>query len=252
MAYKIILDSGHGGSDPGAVYNGRREKDDTLKIALAVGKLLAADGYDVAYTRTTDVYQTPYEKAQIANKAGADLFISIHRNSSAVPNRYAGVESLVYDMSGMKVDLAENIDSQLAALGFRDIGVSARPNLVVLRRTKMPAVLVEVGFLNTESDNRLLDSKFSQVARAIADGIEETVSPTGQEVLYRVQVGAFRSRDNAGGLLGELKSQDFPGFLTYRDGLYRVQVGAFRELDNAVRMEQRLRQKGYPTYLVSE
>ena len=50
----------------------------------------------------------------------------------------------------------------------------------------------------------------------------------------------------------ELKSQDFPGFLTYRDGLYRVQVGAFRELDNAVRMEQRLRQKGYPTYLVSE
>ena len=116
----------------------------------------------------------------------------------------------------------------------------------------MPAVLVEVGFLNKESDNRLLDSKFSQVARAIADGIEETVSPTGQEVLYRVQVGAFRSRDNAERLLEELKSQDFPGFLTYRDGLYRVQVGAFRELDNAVRMEQRLRQKGYPTYLVSE
>ena len=215
MAYKIILDSGHGGSDPGAVYNGRREKDDTLKIALAVGKLLAADGYDVAYTRTTDVYQTPYEKAQIANKAGADLFISIHRNSSAVPNRYAGVESLVYDMSGMKVDLAENIDSQLAALGFRDIGVSARPNLVVLRRTKMPAVLVEVGFLNTESDNRLLDSKFSQVARAIADGIEETVSPTGQEVLYRVQVGAFQ------------------------------------QLGNAVAMEQRLRREGYSTMLTS-
>ncbi len=252
MAYKIMLDAGHGGSDPGAVYNGRQEKDDTLKLAMAVGKLLSEDGYDVEYTRTTDVYQTPYEKAQIANNSGADLFISIHRNSSAVPNRYSGVESLVYDKSGLKLRLAENINDQLASLGFRNIGVSARPNLVVLRRTKMPAVLVEAGFLNTDADNRLLDENFNEAARAIADGIEETVNPEGQEMFYRVQVGAFRNRANAERLLEELNEQGFQGFLTYRDGYYRVQVGAFRELDNAVRMEQRLRQRGYSTYLVNE
>ena len=68
MAYKIVVDSGHGGEDPGAVYPGRQEKEDTLRLALEVGRLLEAGGQDVVYTRTTDVYQTPFEKAQIANR----------------------------------------------------------------------------------------------------------------------------------------------------------------------------------------
>ena len=82
MAYKIVVASGHGGEDPGAVYPGRQEKEDTLRLALEVGRLLEAGGQDVVYTRTTDVYQTPFEKAQIANREEADYFISIHRNSS--------------------------------------------------------------------------------------------------------------------------------------------------------------------------
>ena len=113
MAYKIVIDAGHGGTDPGAVYKGRQEKDDNLRLALAVGRILSQNGVDVVYTRTTDVYQTPFEKARIGNDAGADWFISFHRNSSPQPNQYSGVESLVYGLSGQKVDMAENINGAL-------------------------------------------------------------------------------------------------------------------------------------------
>ena len=92
----------HGGRDPGAVYNGRQEKDDNLRLALAVGEILQENGIQVEYTRTTDVYETPYQKAMEANEAGVDLFISIHRNSFPTDNVVSGVESLVYDLSGLK------------------------------------------------------------------------------------------------------------------------------------------------------
>ena len=59
MAYKIVLDAGHGGGDPGAVYQGRQEKDDTLTLTMAVGEILERNGIDVVYTRTEDIYQTP-------------------------------------------------------------------------------------------------------------------------------------------------------------------------------------------------
>ena len=79
MPYSIMLDAGHGGADPGAVYEGRQEKDDNLKLAMAVGKILADNGIDVLYTRTTDVYQTPFEKTRLANQAGVDYFIYFYR-----------------------------------------------------------------------------------------------------------------------------------------------------------------------------
>mgnify|MGYP002801194289 FL=1 len=147
----------HGGTDPGAVYRGRQEKDDNLELTLEVGKILEENGIDVVYTRTTDVYQTPFEKARLANESGADYFISFHRNSSPSDNQYEGVEVLVYDKKGIKIDLAENIVGALGELGFRELGVKERPGLVVLRRTKMPALLVETGFINSDSDNDLYD-----------------------------------------------------------------------------------------------
>ena len=109
MAYSIMLDAGHGGQDPGAVYKGRQEKDDNLKLALAVGKILEDNGINVSYTRTTDVYQTPFEKAQLANQAGVDYFISFGRNSGLIDKQYNGVEVLVYDKNGIKYQMAENI-----------------------------------------------------------------------------------------------------------------------------------------------
>jgi len=71
----VMLDAGHGGYDNGASFNGRREKDDTLNLALAVGNILENRGVDVLYTRTTDIYQSPAQKARIANESDADYFM---------------------------------------------------------------------------------------------------------------------------------------------------------------------------------
>ena len=179
MPVSIMLDAGHGGRDPGAVYNGRQEKDDVLKLVLAIGEILQNSGIDVEYTRTTDIYETPFQKATEANEAGVDFFISIHRNSSPLANQYMGVESLIYNLSGIKYEMAENINAQLETVGFKDLGVKARPNLVVLRRTKMPAILVEVGFINSDSDNTIFDKNFNDIAQAIADGILDTLEEKG-------------------------------------------------------------------------
>lgn len=172
----IVLDAGHGGSDFGAVYLGRMEKDDNLRLTMAVGNILQKAGQNVIYTRTEDVYETPSRKAQEANAANADYFVSIHRNSSPYDNQYTGVESLVYDRYGTAAKMAENINRQLEDVGFVNQGVNERTNLAVLRQTNMPAVLVEVGFINTDRDNMLFDSRFNAIARAIADGILMSVS----------------------------------------------------------------------------
>lgn len=179
MAIKIMIDAGHGGYDNGATYEGRKEKDDNLALALAVGEILQAQGYDVEYTRTEDVYDSPVQKARIGNESGADFFISIHRNSSPTPNQYNGVQTLIYDNSGIKAVMAENINKELEEVGYRNINVAERPNLAVLRRTKMPALLVEAGFINSDIDNNLWDTKFSETAEAIARGIDETIRAAG-------------------------------------------------------------------------
>lgn len=171
----VVIDAGHGGANPGASYRGRQEKDDALALALAVGDILERNGIEVYYTRTTDVYEPPFQKAMEGNAVGADYFVSIHRNSSPYPNQYTGVETLVYNRYGEAARLAANINEQLEMVGFVNQGVNERPNLVVLNRTNMPAVLVEVGFINTDADNQLLDDRFYDVAQAIADGIIETL-----------------------------------------------------------------------------
>lgn len=171
----VVLDAGHGGVNPGAVYNGRQEKDDALNLTLAVGNILERNGVDVYYTRTTDIYESPAQKAMEGNAAGGDYFVSIHRNSSPYPNQYTGIESLVYNRYSEAARLAYNINAQLEQVGFENQGVNERQNLVVLNRTQMPAVLVEVGFINTDADNALFDSKFDEIAQAIADGILQTV-----------------------------------------------------------------------------
>ena len=175
MPYKIMLDAGHGGNDPGAVYGGRQEKDDNLRLAMAVGNILSQNGIDVVYTRTDDVYQSPIEKARLANASGADYFISFHRNSSPEPNQYSGVETLVYNQSGRKLTMALNINRALENIGFKNLGVKSRPGLVVLRRTRMPALLIETGFINTPEDNERFDENFNEIARAIADAILTTL-----------------------------------------------------------------------------
>ena len=143
---------------------------------MAVGNILQNAGQNVIYTRTGDVYETPSQKAQEANAANADYFVSIHRNSSPYDNQYTGIESLVYNRYGTAAKMAGNINRQLEDIGFVNQGVNERTNLAVLRQTNMPAVLVEVGFINTDRDNMLFDSRFNEIAQAIADGILMSVS----------------------------------------------------------------------------
>ena len=280
------LQPAHGGRDPGAVYQGRQEKDDNLSLVLSIGEILQENDVDVEYTRTTDIYQTPYEKAMIANRAEADFFISIHRNSFPTDNQVSGVESLVYDLSGLKYEMGENINAQLETVGFVNLGVKARPNLVVLRRTQMPAVLVEVGFINSNTDNQLLDENFEAVTQAIARGILDTLEDAGlvqaqaevqneipsdfepgtsretqadvetgvdagNRPVYRVQVGAFRNRYYAERLLKELEEQEYPTEIDDTGEFFRVKVGVFSVLNDAVKMEKRLKFAGYSTVVVS-
>ena len=175
MASRIILDAGHGGYDNGAVYFGRMEKHDNLDLTLEIGEILNNNGVDVLYTRVEDVYVSPLERAYMANQEGADYFVSIHRNSSPTPNTYSGVQSLVYDMEDPSAVLAANINQELEEVGFSDLGITVRTDLAVLRRTDMPAVLVEVGFINTDSDNALFDERFDEIAYAIAAAIMDTL-----------------------------------------------------------------------------
>ena len=232
--YKVALDAGHGGSDPGAVYNGRQEKDDTLDLTLAVGDILKKNGVDVFYTRTTDEYETPFKKATDANNSGADLFISIHRNSSETPNQYSGVESLVFNDTGLKAEVARNINNQLEDVGFKNLGVDVRKNLVVLKRTKMPAVLVEAGFINNDKDNYLFDQEFDKIANAIADGILESIpasergsgqssnnnqrnGSTSGSMTPRSTTGAMAGSTTTGSMMGSMTTSSMTGAASISD-----------------------------------
>lgn len=258
MARKVIIDAGHGGAEPGAVYEGRKEKDDTLQLAYDVGNALEQRGIQVEYTRVSDVYDSPNEKAAIGNRSDADLFLSLHRNAMPVPGTASGIESLVYSDGGETGLFARNIDSQLASAGWTDLGVKERPGLVVLRRTRMPAVLVEAGFIDNPEDNAFFDANMAATADAIADGIlrtfeelEKRREASGEQPgYYTVQTGIYRNRSNAEEELRELEELGVPGFLVAKDGLYYVRAGAFRELSNAAERERLLRQLGFNTVIV--
>lgn len=251
----VMIDAGHGGYDAGASFNGRLEKDDTLNIALAVGNILENEGVDVLYTRTTDVYQSPNEKANIANRSDASYFISIHRNSSPNPDTYSGVQTLVYADAGIPALFAQNINAELEKVGFANLGTSVRPNLAVLRGTDMPAALVEVGFINTEQDNNLLDLKFPETAQAIANGILQTISGAGVESAdlsnYSVETGVFMHHENAERLAQNMQEDGYDCVIEPVNTCYRVRNGKFRDLSEAKRREQELFEKGYEARVIS-
>lgn len=252
MEPTIIIDAGHGGTDNGAKYQGRLEKDDTLRLALAVGNILEQDGFPVVYTRTTDIYQSPIQKAMIANASGGDYFVSIHRNASENPGTYSGVQTLIYNEGGIKETLASNINQEMVALGFEDKGVPTRPNLVVLKRTKMPAVLVEAGFIDSDKDNELFDNQFDELARGIARGIEETVGSRSFDVKrYGVQVGLYRRLENAQYQATRLINQGYEAEVVEKTPYYAVIVGEENNVDGARMIEQKLRADGYDTLIVS-
>ena len=174
----FMLDAGHGGSDSGAVYNGRLEKNDNLRITLAVGERLARSGERVLYTRADDSTVDLTYRSTMANSAGATYFVSFHRNSASTVGR--GVE--VYYYTGLSAQstaarMAAPVQDALVACGFHNRGVK-QANFSVLRRTSMPAILVELAFINNEAENAKLDSEFDRIADAIASALLSFVGKT--------------------------------------------------------------------------
>lgn len=171
--YKICIDPGHGGKDPGAVNGNYQEKNFNLDIAKKIAFFLESEGgFKTTFTRTEDVYVSLDDRCKIANQSKCDFFISIHINSARDPSAN-GIETLCYDEFQSK-NLAKYIQRTLiSATGVRDRGVKVTNMLYVLNSTKMPAVLVEAGFISNQEDLDWLmeDDYQNKIAEAIALGI---------------------------------------------------------------------------------
>ena len=167
---KVFIDAGHGGSDPGALGNGLKEKDIVLNIAKKLGALLNGRGISIKYSRTTDTYVSLDERARQANAWGADLFISIHANSAASSVR--GTECFTYYTANKATtDLSANISKKIASKFNIPNRGHKQQNFAVLRLTNMPAILVETAFISNSSDANLLNTRQADFSITIANSI---------------------------------------------------------------------------------
>jgi N-acetylmuramoyl-L-alanine amidase len=216
---RLCFDYGHGGNDSGACYNGRKESNDVLSIGRAVAAEVRRHGVTVDETRTTDATVSLNDRSAFENRNTYDYFISFHRNAFK-PETARGVETYTYlNASTRSNALAQRIQTSLVALGFTDRGVK-EANYHVLRETKAPAVLVEIGFIDNTGDNNLFDSKRNEIIKALAkailaqvgvDYIEPSVStqPASGQTLYRVMAGSYSVRENAEKQVQKLKAAGF-------------------------------------------
>ncbi len=183
MATKIYIDQGHNpdGVNGGAVGNDLREQDITYRVGAALADLLRENGnFEVRLSRPTantslgeSNTQSLRARVDDANTWGADYFISIHTNAAENP-RAGGVEAFSYARGTRAFALGEDIVEELVeATGFPDRGMKARPGLYVLRKTAMPAVLVELGFITNAEEAALMNSNPGLFARGIYNGILE-------------------------------------------------------------------------------
>ena len=183
MAIKIYIDQGHNPMNPnaGAEGNGLREQDIVFRIGIELYELLAANGnFEPRLSRPTADTQIGSSNSESlrlrvaeANAWGADYFISLHTNASSIPSA-TGVEAFAFSRPSRAFDLGEDILSSLSAsTGLRNRGMQVRTNLYVLRRTSMPAVLVELGFITNPSDAVLMNGSPELFAEGIYRGILE-------------------------------------------------------------------------------
>ncbi|MGB9825809.1 MAG: N-acetylmuramoyl-L-alanine amidase, partial [Desulfofundulus sp.] len=176
----IAVDPGHGGPDPGAIANGLQEKDITLKISQRVAELLSARGARPLLTRSGDYDVGLYERTDMANRAGAEIFVSIHINANVNPDVQGTATYILSPAGGGDPNrreesrrLAGRIQAQLVQrLGLEDDGV-LEANFAVLRTSAMPAVLVEVAYITNPRESALLTQDWfvEQTAQGIVQGI---------------------------------------------------------------------------------
>lgn len=171
----FYLDAGHGGKDSGAINTefDLHEKIAALEIVLLLGTKLKQLGATVYYSREDDTYPTLTARANEANSLNVTCFVSVHLN--AAENKDAnGIETLVYGQGGTAYKIAEIVQANMVQVtGWRNRGVKIRPDLTVLAKTKMPAILAEVGFISNNAQAQELFKLETQVklADAIADGL---------------------------------------------------------------------------------
>jgi N-acetylmuramoyl-L-alanine amidase len=229
--FKLYLDPGHGGKDPGAVANGLQEKDIVLTLAKRIRDILAAEyeGVAVKMSRSDDSFPSLNNRTDEANSWGAQLFLSLHINAGGG----TGFESYIYTTAGQKtVDIQNAIHGaimkEIEGLGVQDRGRKEK-NYHVLRETRMSSVLTENLFIDTKSDaDKLKDSNFlERIARGHTNGLEKAFN------LKRIEIHSDKPKSSPG-------------------GLYRVQVGAFSEKTNAENLAHELETKGYSTHIVQE
>lgn len=172
----VVIDPGHGGSDPGTIsFTKKHEKHFALALGLKVQALLEKEpDIELIMTRETDIYPTRPERVKLANDLNADVFVSIHGNSVTAAPQISGTETYYYQRESSKA-LATLIHKKLInALGFNDRGVK-NGNYQVIRETTMPAVLLEIGFLSNqiEEEAMMSETNLNKSAQAIVDGIKE-------------------------------------------------------------------------------
>ena len=184
MSKIICIDPGHGGVDVGAVRGNRYEKSDNLRMAKAVKALLEAQGIKVVLTRDGDSNPALSTRCSTANKANADYFLSIHRNSFGNQNA-TGAEIWVHHAAQQStVDKAQRILDEVLAVCGKDRGVkkgyTGNPNAdyAINRESKMASALLELLFISSDYDNGLYDRYFDKLAVAVAKGLCAAVGVT--------------------------------------------------------------------------
>lgn len=169
QAYKVFIDPGHGGKDNGSSHNGYLEDQLNLQIAKKVEAKLKEQGISVEMSRNTDKYVSLSSRSIKSNNSGADLFISIHQNAGFT-SEASGIETYYLNENDK---LAKNIqESVVDSTKARDRGIKKK-NLQVLRDSKIPAVLLECGFISNKTEGYRLSTKDYQekIANGIVNGI---------------------------------------------------------------------------------
>lgn len=216
---KVFISCGHGGADPGAVKY-IVEKEYTLKTGLELANILKSAGIDVMMSRTTDIETDLNEKVRRCNAYNPDLVVDVHFNAGGG----AGFEIYHSRVGGTGKALAENINAEMEKImksrGVKTkIGSGGKDYFAIIRDTDAPAVLTEGGFVDSKEDAEFIKVNYKAIARAYAHGIFKTLNITAPEekpntsadngVLYRVQVGAFKNKENAEAMMKRLKTAGY-------------------------------------------
>ncbi len=262
---RIIIDAGHGGNDVGDLYERRKEKDDNLRLALAVGEFLKRKYlYNVRYTRTRDTYLSQMDRAELVNELGGDLLLSLHRIVGDIPVTPPSLCLYIRDECELSESVARHLGNALKEVGFSHAMLNIRTDLTLFKKTNLPIVMMEVGALNSERSNELFDSNFGFMVEKIAEGIVFAFSKshehsvlllnpaTGhpQLPIYRIRVGVHSRYQNAIVQQKSLMIKGYPAEINRLKESYAVEVGVSPELDHAVALMGLLQREGYPTLLI--